>query len=96
MLNVQLLGTDELQALPEGERSVKRVKAFGSKPITAANEFDGTPGDWLLYRGQWYECTASFHWEHGMIIDHWESQFTLLDKQPEEDASEDSEELPWT
>lgn len=36
-LNVQPLSTKELLALPEGERSTKRVKAFGDLQLTAAD-----------------------------------------------------------
>ena len=39
LLNVQPLNPDEIQALPEGERSVKRVKAFVDYPLTAADQF---------------------------------------------------------
>ena len=37
-LNVQPLSTKELLALPEGERSTKRVKAFGDLQLTAADQ----------------------------------------------------------
>ena len=59
MLNVQPLGNDELQNLPEGDRTTKRVKAYGPDALTAADDYSGVPGDRLFYRGHWYECKAS-------------------------------------
>ena len=50
-LNVQPLSSDELQALPEGERSVKRIKAIGETKFKPADEETGTEGDRLHYDG---------------------------------------------
>ena len=51
-LDVQPLTPDELMALPEGERTVKRVKTFGGKKLTSADGFEGIPGDCLFYNGR--------------------------------------------
>lgn len=82
-LNVQPLSKDELQALPEGERSVKRMKAFGDLLFTAADQSTGRRGDWLFYQGRmdpeghWYECVSSLGWDHTML-GHCRSEFVLV------------------
>lgn len=61
-LNVQPLSKDELQALPEGENTVKRMKAFGDLVFHTADRSVGRRADWLFYQGRmdteghWYEC----------------------------------------
>src|SRR5215469_16896403 len=74
ILNVQPLSTDDLQALPEGERTVKRIKAIGKEKLQSADEFTGTPADRLFYDGLWYECTASNKWA-ATALAHYDSQF---------------------
>ena len=76
-LNVQPLTPDELMALPDGERTVKRIKSYGPDKLTSANEFEGIPGDWLFYNGYWYECTSSVMWDH-TILRHYRSDFVLI------------------
>jgi hypothetical protein len=76
MLNVQPLNSDELQTLSEGERVVKRIKAFGDRQVSTANQYTGTPGDWLFYSGHWYECVSSVRWDHTMLA-HYRSEFVL-------------------
>ena len=64
-LNVQPLSKDELQALPEGENTVKRMKAFGDLVFHTADRSAGRRADWLFYQGRmdpeghWYECVSS-------------------------------------
>lgn len=77
MLNVQPLGPDELQALSEGERQFKRVKAFGDLRLTAADQDAGIPGDWLFYLDRWYECVSSIQWSHTMLA-HCRSEFSAV------------------
>ena len=76
-LNVQPLTPDELMALPEGSRTVKRVKTFGSDKLSSADEFTGEPGDRLFYCGYWYECKSSVMWDHTMLR-HYRSDFVIL------------------
>lgn len=76
-LNVQPLSAKELLALPEGERSVRRVKAFGDLPLTAANQDRGVLGDWLFYCGSWYKCVSALPWDH-TILAHCRSEFVLV------------------
>ena len=82
-LNVQPLSPDELMALPEGERTKKRVKSFGSDKLISADEFTGTPADCLFYQGRWYKCTSSVLWDHTMLR-HYRSEFTLLPESEQE------------
>jgi len=76
-LNVQRLNPDELQAKPEGSRSVAMLKSFGHERLTAANDYDGVPADLLYYRGLWYECTSSFLLDN-TPLGHYRSEFALL------------------
>ena len=79
-LNVQPLSTDELRALPEGERTVKKIKSYGSDQMASADASTQTPGDRLFYHGQWYECVSSEQWEH-TILAHYRSEWVLLAQQ---------------
>lgn len=76
-LNVQPLSADEMQALPEGERTVKRLKSIGRYPITAADQYKNTPGDRLFYDGHWYECVSSIRWNHTPLSHH-RSEFVIV------------------
>ena len=76
-LDVQPLSSDDLLALPDGDRTVKRIKSFGGAKLTAADEFEGRPGDRLFYNGRWYECTSSVMWDH-TILRHYRSDFIIL------------------
>jgi len=87
MLNVQPLSPDELQALPEGERTVKRVKTYGAGKLTSADEYDGVPADMLFYRGQWYKCKSSVDWNHTMLS-HYRSEFVILPECDQPDPPE--------
>jgi len=88
-LDVQPLSADDLQALPEGQRTVKRVKAYGKNKLTAADEYDGIPGDRLFYQGLWYACTSSVMWEHTALA-HYRSEFTLQPPGEQEGAPFDA------
>ncbi len=76
-LNVQPVSAAELQALPEGERSVKRLKAFGREDVRTASQADGTPADRLWYCGRWYECEGADIWDHTPLA-HCESQWVAV------------------
>ena len=85
-LDVQQLSPNEMQALPEGDRTVKRVKTYGPDRLTAADEYSGTPGDRLHYQGYWYECKSSVLADN-TPIGQYRSEFVILpaheqDKQP--------------
>ena len=82
-LNVQPLNPDELMALPEGERTGKRIKSFGADRMTSADDYTGTPGDRVFYNGYWYECKSSVMWDHTMLR-HYRSEFVILPEQAQE------------
>ena len=86
LLNVQQVPANELQALPEGERTIKRVKTYGADKLQAADENTQINGDRLYYHGFWYECKSSNQWEYNLFsLAHFESVFAILppDKQKE-------------
>jgi hypothetical protein len=76
-LNIQPLSADELLALPEGERSIARVKSFGTAALISADEYSQTLGDLLYYDGRWYECKSCVHWLHTPLT-HYEAEFVIL------------------
>ena len=84
-LNVQPLSAEELMALPEGDRSVKRLKSFGPAHMSSVNEPEGIPADRLFYHGEWYECKSSDNWDHTMLA-HFRSEFVLLPPAEQEAA----------
>lgn len=77
-LNVQPLTADELQALPEGLRKTKRLKAWGPSLLTVADQETERRGDWIYYCGTWYECVSCIMWDH-TPLGHYESQFCQVD-----------------
>ena len=76
-LDVQPQAPDGYQGLPEGERTVKHLKAYGPSRLTSADEHAGVPGDLLHYQGVWYECKSSVSWGHA-ILAHYQSDFVAL------------------
>lgn len=82
MLNVQPLTADELQALPEGERGVKRFKAFGATTLRGADVKAGTKADLVYIGGDWYEVRSSNDWRHISILSHNYVELVLVNNQP--------------
>lgn len=76
-LNVQPVSASSLQALPEGSRSVKRLKAFGANEVHAADQASKVTGDRLWYRDHWYECESADVWDH-TPLSHCESQWVAV------------------
>lgn len=76
-LDVQPLSSDDLQALPEGLRTVKRVKTLGGMAFTVADEENDVQGDRLFYEGKWYECTSCHKWDH-TLLSHYEAEFVEM------------------
>jgi hypothetical protein len=79
-LNIQPLSADELKILPEGDRTVKRIKGYGADALISADKNTKTPGDLLFYDGLWYECKTCTHWLHTPLT-HYESEFVALEDQ---------------
>jgi len=86
-LNVQPLSVNDLQALPEGSRTVKRVKSYGPDKLTSVDDMNNIPGDWLFYNGYWYECKSSVVWDH-TPLSHYRSEFVILPENKQEPPPE--------
>lgn len=84
LLDVQPLSADELKALPEGERVVKRYKSFGASQLRAADKEAGTKADLVYIDGAWYEVKSSNPWRHISLLAHNYVELVLVDKQPKE------------
>jgi len=80
MLNVQPLSKNDLLALPEGSRTVKRIKSYGAIALISADEQTQTKGDLLYYDNAWYECKSCVHWLHTLLT-HYEAEFVVLEDQ---------------
>ena len=78
-LNVHPLGNDAIQALPEGERKIKRLEAHGTDELRPSNQDAGIKGDLLYYHGYWYECISAVEWDHTML-NHLNYQFVIVPK----------------
>lgn len=76
-LNVHPSGSDQQQALPEGERRIKRLEAHGTAVLVVANEKLNQKGDMLYYQGEWYECVGAQMWDH-TVLNHWNYSFVLV------------------
>ena len=76
-LHVHPMGSDAMQALPEGERKMKHLEGHGTAVLTPANQETGVKGDLLFYRGEWYECTSAQEWDH-TVLSHINYQFCLV------------------
>ncbi|TZE83539.1 hypothetical protein [Calorimonas adulescens] len=87
MLNVQPLSNDELEVIPEGSRSVKRIKCFGDFPFATANQKTGVQADRLFFEGKWYECEMSVLWDH-TPLKHYRSQFVQVSEAEPDNAVE--------
>lgn len=77
-LNVHPLSSDQMQALPEGQRKVKRLEAHGDAVLTVADESTHRKGDLLYYQGNWYECVSAQGWDHTELLSHLNYQFVLV------------------
>lgn len=104
-LNVHPLSTDQIKALPEGERKLKRLEAQGTDVLVVSDEAAGTKGDLLYYQGNWYECVSAQPWDH-TVLRHTNYQFVLVPKDaarsvdtenpPEEEPNAATEPVyPW-
>lgn len=66
-LHIHPTSSDTIQALPEGERKMKHLEGHGTDILIPANQETGVKGDLLLYKGDWYECTAAQEYDHTML-----------------------------
>ncbi len=76
-LHVHPAGSDTINALPEGERKVKRLEAHGTDVLRSANQDAGVKGDLLYYHGDWYECVSAVEYDD-TILAHWNYEFVIV------------------
>ena len=76
-LHIHVLGRESIMALPEGERSIKRLEGHGEVKLQAANQDLGIKGDLLFYDGDWYECVSCDKYDH-TLLSHYNYQFTIV------------------
>lgn len=74
-LHIHPLSTDQQQALPEGERKIKRLEGHGEIELIVADQDKNRKGDLLYYHGDWWECVNSQMWDH-TLLSHYNYQFT--------------------
>lgn len=78
-IHAHLMGTNALEALPEGERTVSHLEGHGPHKLIAADADSNIKADLLLYGGDWYECTVSMKYNH-TILSHYNYQFVKVPK----------------
>lgn len=98
-LHIHPPSDDTVNALPEGERLIKRLEGHGSIELRSANQDTDQKGDLLYYDGSWYECVSSVKYDH-TILSHWNYKFVIVPKDasgttdtdpPKEDDDSESE-----
>lgn len=78
-IHVHPLGTDAIQALPEGERKLKRLEGHGSYKLNVGDQGANKKGDLLYYHGDWYECLSCQLHDHTLLA-HYNYQFVIVPK----------------
>ena len=78
-LHIHPLGQDKIQALPEGERMVRRIEGHGEIELVVADQDHNVKGDLLYYHGDWYECISCQNW-HTTMLNHFNYQFVIVPK----------------
>lgn len=76
-LHLHPMGTDEMIALPEGQRKVKRLEGHGEIELLTADQEKNRKGDMVYYRGSWYECEMCQLWDH-TLLSHYNYQFVIV------------------
>ena len=76
-LHVHPQGTEQITALDEGERIVRRLTAHGTDILLTANQDTGQKGDLLYYKYHWYECKSAEEYDH-TFLHHLNYQFVLV------------------
>ena len=67
-LHVHPLSTNQIMALPEGERKMKRLEGHGEIELHVGDEAENRKGDLLYYQGDWYECLSCQLYDHTMLF----------------------------
>lgn len=76
-LNVQTIGSTQTTVTPEGKRSTRRIKSYGSFPFRVEDVPNGIQADRLFFNGEWYACESSVLWEH-TPLSHYRSEFVKV------------------
>lgn len=76
-LHIHPLSDDTINALPEGERLIKRLEGHGNIELRSANQDSDQKGDLLYYDGDWYECESSVKYDH-TLLSHWNYKFIIV------------------
>lgn len=76
-LHLHPTGSDQMQANPEGQRRMKHIEGHSDVELIVANETRNQRGDWVYYRGEWYECTSAMPYDH-TLLSHYNYVFVLV------------------
>ena len=76
-LHLHPMGTDEMLALPEGQRKVKRLEGHGEIELLTADQRVNRKGDMVYYHGAWYECEMCQLFDH-TLLSHYNYQFVMV------------------
>ena len=76
-LHLHPLGTDEMLALPEGQRKIKRLEGHGEIELLTADQTRNQKGDMVYYHGAWYECEMCQMFDH-TLLSHYNYQFVQV------------------
>ena len=83
--DVQPLTSSELMALPEGQRSTKRINTWSAFPVRVADIDKQVRGDMIFVGGKWYECTEAHPWQ-ATPLNHFQAQWVEVSEAITEDA----------
>lgn len=78
-LHIHPVGSDQIQALPEGERKIRRLEGHGTDVLVVADHNTNQQGDLLYYDGEWYECVSAQRFDH-TLLSHYNYQFVIVPK----------------
>ena len=76
-LHVHPPGTEQVTALDEGERIVRRLEAHGTDGLLTSDQDTGQKGDLLYFKGHWYECRSAEDYDH-TLLHHLNYMFILV------------------
>ncbi len=60
-----------------GQRSIRYLKAYGQTELRQADQKNGLAGDWLFYRGNWYECKSAVYWNN-TPLKHYRTEWVIV------------------
>ncbi len=60
-----------------GQRSIRYLKAYGQTELRQADQKNGIAGDWLFYRGNWYECKSAVYWSN-TLLKHYRTEWVIV------------------